>query len=231
MDVLSVTEQTPVLESLAFTVMEPHFACNLPRTSLNALKHFAIELVVGGVSTDAGSTTLPSSLIPSLLSLTRFTHLASLALRLSDRQTFPTALIDEIVEMHGAHLKSVRFMGFTLDSDGLESLMECERLEKLAISVPAENIYTFSPALAGTATLRTLIDMVEHGAHGKQMSLTTDRVRVLLEDVPSLTQVVSGSRLWTSRPTPYGPETKLERMKSSKGTGLWFTPPPECRYI
>ncbi len=112
-------------------------------------------------------------------------------------------------------------MGFTLDSDGLESLMECERLEKLAISVPAENIvsllvlsgclktgrasqYTFSPALAGTATLHTLIDMVEHGAHGKQMSLTTDRVRVLLEDVPSLTRVVSGNRLWTVRTRSLG---------------------------
>ena len=31
-------------------------------------------------------------------------------------------------------------MGFTLDSWGLKSLMECERLEKLAISVPVENI-------------------------------------------------------------------------------------------
>ena len=83
---------------------------------------------------------MPSSLVLSLLSLTRFTHLASLALRLSDRQSFPTDLIDEIVGMHGAHLRSVRFMGFTLDSWGLKSLMECERLEKLAISVPAENI-------------------------------------------------------------------------------------------
>lgn len=57
----------------------------------------------------------------------------------------------------------------------------------------------FSSALAGTATLRTLIDMVEHGTHGKQMSLTTDRVRMLLEDVPSLTRVVSGNRLWAVR--------------------------------
>jgi len=174
---------------------------------------------------------VPRSLIISLLSLTRFTHLTSLALRVSDRQSFPTALIDEIVEMHGAHLRSVRFMGITLDSQGLENLMECERLEKLAISVPVETIGTFSSALAGTATLHTLIDMVDHGAHGKQMSLTTDRVRMLLEDVPSLTRVVSGNRLWTSRPTPYGPETKLEWMKSSRGTGLWFTPPPVYRYI
>jgi hypothetical protein len=74
------------------------------------------------------------------LSLTRFTHLASLALRLSDRQPFPIAHIEEIVEMHGAHLRSVRFMGFTLDPDELESLMECEGLEKLAVSVSAENI-------------------------------------------------------------------------------------------
>lgn len=91
---------------------------------------------------------MPRSLILSLLSLTRFTHLASLALRLSDRQSFPTALIDEIVEMHGAHLRSVRFMGITLDSQCLESLMECERLEKLAISVPVENIVSL-PVLLG----------------------------------------------------------------------------------
>jgi hypothetical protein len=83
---------------------------------------------------------VPNSLITSLLSLTRFTHLASLALRLSDQQTFPTILIDEIVEMHGIHLRSVRFMGFKLDLDGLENLMECEGLEKLAISVPADDI-------------------------------------------------------------------------------------------
>jgi hypothetical protein len=31
------------------------------------------------------------------------------------------------------------------------------------------------------------------------MSLTTDRVRVLLEDVPSLARVVSENRLWTVR--------------------------------
>jgi hypothetical protein len=107
-------------------------------------------------------------------------------------------------------------MGFTFGSQDLEGLMECEGLEKLAVPVPAENIvslpvlsgclkaarvsqYTFSSALAGTATLHTLVDMVEHGAHGKQTSLTTDRVRVLFEDVPSLTRVVSGNRLWTVR--------------------------------
>ena len=91
---------------------------------------------------------MPNSLILSLLSLTRFTHLTSLALRLSDRQSFPTALIDEIVEMHGVHLRSVRFMGIRLDSQGLESLMECERLEKLAISVPVETIVSL-PVLLG----------------------------------------------------------------------------------
>ena len=162
---------------------------------------------------------MPCSLVISLLSLTRFTHLASLALRLSDRQPFPTALIEKIVEIHGIHLRSARFMGFTLGSQGLETLMECDGLEKLAISVPVEDIvsfcrffcqrgfrldariiqYTFASALAGTATLHTLVDVVEHGAHGKQTSLTTDRVRVLLEDVPSLARVVSENRLWTVR--------------------------------
>jgi hypothetical protein len=76
----------------------------------------------------------------SLLSLTRFTHLASLALRLSDQQPFPLTLVEKVVEMHGVHLRSVRFMGFMLDSQGIESLMECEGLEKLAVSVPAEDI-------------------------------------------------------------------------------------------
>lgn len=31
-------------------------------------------------------------------------------------------------------------MGFTLGSDELDSLMECEGLEKLAVSVPADDI-------------------------------------------------------------------------------------------
>jgi len=232
-DILSVTEYTPLLESLATTVMEPDFMCDLPRTSLTALKHFAVEFIACRSSPDSGIAAVPASLVISLLSLTRFTHLASLALRLSDRQPFPTALIEKIVEMHGIHLRSARFMGFTLGSQGLETLMECEGLEKLAVSVPVEDIYTFASALAGTATLHTLVDVVEHGAHGKQTSLTTDRVRVLLEDVPSLARVVSENRLWTSRPTPYGPETRLERMKSSRGrgTGIWFTPPPEGRCI
>jgi len=230
-DILSVTEHTPVLESLALTVMEPDFTCNLPRTSLTALKHLAVELVASRLSTDAGNTTVPTSLITSLLSLTRFTHLSSLALRLTDQQPFPAALIEDIVEMHGTHLRSMRLMGFTLGSQDLESLMECEGLEKLAVSVPAEDIYTFASSLAGTTSLHTLIDVVDHGAHGKQMFLTTDRVRVLLEDVPSLARVISENRLWTSRPTPYGPETRLERMKGSRGTGFWFTPPPEGRCI
>jgi hypothetical protein len=166
-----------------------------------------------------------------LLSLTRFTHLASLALRLTDRQPFPAALIEEIVEMHGTHLRSVRLMGFTLGSQDLESLMECEGLEKLAVSVSAEDIvsslwfcqrvfslehisqYTFASSLAGTTSLHTLIDVVDHGAHGKQMSLTTDRVRVLLEDVPSLTRVISENRLWTVR--------GHDRMQLSSINHLW----------
>jgi hypothetical protein len=122
---------------------------------LNALKHFAVDLVVCKVSPNAASTTVPRSLILSLLSLTRFTHLTSLAVRLSDRQSFPTSLIDEIVEMHGAHLRSVRFMGITLDSQGLESLMECERLEKLAISVPVESIVSLPVLLGCLKTGRT----------------------------------------------------------------------------
>jgi hypothetical protein len=83
---------------------------------------------------------VPCSLIISLLSLTRFTHLASLALRLSDQQPFPLTLVEKVVEMHGIHLRSARFMGFTLDSQCIESLMECEGLEKLAVAVPAEDI-------------------------------------------------------------------------------------------
>jgi len=83
---------------------------------------------------------LPNSLISSLLSLARFTHLASLALRLSDQQLFPTALVEEIVQMHGTHLRSVRFIGFTLGSQTLARLMECEGLEKLAVSVPGDDI-------------------------------------------------------------------------------------------
>jgi len=122
-------------------------------------------------------------------------------------------------------------MGFKLDLDGLENLMECEGLEKLAISVPPDNIYAFSSALAGNATLHTLIDVVDHGMHGKRKSLTTDRVGALLEELPSLTRVVSENRLWTSRQTPYGPETRLERLKRSRGTGFWFAPPPEARCI
>jgi len=75
--------------------------------------------------------------------------------------------------------------------------------------------------------LHTLIDVVNHGTYGKRTPLTTDRVRPLLEAVPSLTRVVSENRLWTSRLTPSGPETRLELMKSSRGTGFWFTPPSE----
>lgn len=86
---------------------------------------------------------MPCSLVISLLSLTRFTHLASLALRLSDQQPFPTALIEKIVEMHGIHLRCARFMGFTLGSQGLKTLMGCEGLEKLAVSVPVEDIVSF----------------------------------------------------------------------------------------
>ena len=69
----------------------------------------------------------------------------------------------------------------------------------VVLRLERESQYTFSSALAGTATLHTLLDVVQHGAHGKQISLNTDRVRVLLEDVPSLTRVVSGNRLWTVR--------------------------------
>ncbi len=42
-------------------------------------------------------------------------------------------------------------MGFTLGSQGLESLMECEGLEKLAVSVPAEDIVSL-PVLSNVAS-------------------------------------------------------------------------------
>ncbi|KAI9459218.1 hypothetical protein BJY52DRAFT_1370070 [Lactarius psammicola] len=228
-DILAVTEHTPFLESLALT----DFASNLPRICLKTLKHLAVEMVPCRFLSDAERTVLPVSLISSLLSLTRSTHLASLALRLSERQQFPTSLINEIMEMHGPHLRGVRFMGFSVSPRGLENLMGCDRLEKLAISIPTDDIvslpsfYSFASVLAASTSLHTLIDVANHGTYGKRTSLTTDRVRPLLEDVPSLTRVVSENRLWTSRSTPFGPEIRLELMKSSRGTGFWFTPPPE----
>ncbi|KAI9433027.1 hypothetical protein H4582DRAFT_1820281 [Lactarius indigo] len=222
-DTLAATEHAPFLESLAFT----DFASNLPRTCLTTLKHLAVELVPRGFLSDAERTVLPVSLISSLLSLTRSTQLASLALRLSERQQFPTSLVNKIMEMHGPHLRAVRFMGFTVNPQGLESLMGCDKLEKLAISIPADDISSFASVLAASTSLHTLIDVVNHGTYGKRTSLTTDRVRLLLEEVHSLTRVVSENRLWSNRSTPFGSETRLELMKSSRGTGFWFTPPPE----
>jgi hypothetical protein len=107
-------------------------------------------------------------------------------------------------------------MGFTPNLRGLKSLMRCDGLEKLAISIPAGDIvsfaqfyrnmkaghgpqYSFTSVLTASTSLHTLIDMVNHGTCGKRMSLTTDRVKPLLELVPSLTRVVSENRLWTVR--------------------------------
>ncbi|KAI0267493.1 hypothetical protein BC834DRAFT_871545 [Gloeopeniophorella convolvens] len=227
-DVLTATERTPLLENLAITITDTH--ANLPRTSLTALKHLALDLAPFSLPSDSPGRTVPSSLLSSLLSLTRFTHLASLALRLPEREPFPEPVIEDIMDMHGAHLRSLRFMGCIVDISSLEVIMEsAERLERLAISVPADDINTFSPVLSISSNLHTLIDVTEHGTHGPKSSLTTEPVQMLMDDVPSLVHVVSGSRLWTSRPGSWGPEARLERMKSSRGTGLWFTPPPEGR--
>ncbi|KAH9978899.1 hypothetical protein BGW80DRAFT_1281645 [Lactifluus volemus] len=46
-------------------------------------------------------------------------------------------------------------------------------LEKLAISVPANDIYAFSSVLSDNAILHTLIDAVEHGTHGKRKSIAS----------------------------------------------------------
>ncbi|KAH9020018.1 hypothetical protein EDB85DRAFT_1872767 [Lactarius pseudohatsudake] len=232
-DTLAVIEHAPFLESLALTVWGTDFASDLPRTCLTTLKHLAVELVPCRLLSDAERMVLPVSLISFLLSLTRSTRLASLALRLSGQQQFPTSLVNKIMEMHGPHLRAVRFMGFMVSLRGLESLMGCDRLEKLAISIPTDDIvslpsfYSFASVLAASTSLHTLIDVVNHGTYGKRTSLTTDRVKLLLEEVHSLTRVVSENRLWSSRSTPSGSETRLELMKSSRGTGFWFTPPPE----
>ncbi|KAH9063188.1 hypothetical protein EDB87DRAFT_1558484 [Lactarius vividus] len=229
-DTLAVIEHAPFLESLALTVWETDFASNLPGTCLTTLKHLAIELVPCRFLSDAERMVLP---ISSLLSLTRSTQLTSLALRLSEQQHFPTSFVKKIMEMHGPHLRAVRFMGFTVSPRGLKSLMGCDKLEKLVISIPTDDIvslpsfYSFASVLAASNSLHTLIDVVNHGTYGKRTSLTTDRVRLLLEEVHSLTRVVSENRLWSSRSTPSGSEMRLELMKSSRGTGFWFTPPPE----
>ncbi len=59
--------------------------------------------------------------------------------------------------------------------------------------------YSFASVLATSTSLHTLIDVVNHGTYGKRMSLTTDRAKPLLEEVLSLTRVVSENRLWTVR--------------------------------
>ncbi|KAH8997952.1 hypothetical protein EDB92DRAFT_1792057 [Lactarius akahatsu] len=200
-DTLAVIEHTPFLESLALTVWGTVSDC----FTQDAGRSVFMDLGIPDSYLTRKELVLPVSLFSFLQSLTRSTRLASLALRLSEQQQFPTSFVNKIMEMHGPHLRAVRFMGFMVSLRGLESLMGCDRLEKLAISIPTDDIvslpsfYSFASVLAASTSLHTLIDVVNHGTYGKRTPLTTDRVKLLLEEVHSLTRVVSENRLWSVR--------------------------------
>ncbi|KAI0049503.1 hypothetical protein FA95DRAFT_1556793 [Auriscalpium vulgare] len=224
-DVLSATEQTPALESLALTVTDSR---QLPTASLSALKHLALDLPQSALPSPSPSLYNTPSLMSSMLALTRFTRLKSLALRLP-MQPLPDDIVDDILQMHGTTLRSLRFMGCKVSMQSVESIAEvCEGLDRLVMSVPVSEMEAFSACLSGTSSLKTLVDVHDHNAHGPRQSLTTEPVRQLIDDVPSLTRVVSSNRCWTSRIVDDEPEVKLERVRSSWRSGRWFLPPPEA---
>ncbi|KAI0058481.1 hypothetical protein BV25DRAFT_1891370 [Artomyces pyxidatus] len=226
-DVLNATEHTPLLETLAFTTSDISNS-PLPSINLTELKHLALDLSPACIPSLTATPTSPPALLPAIMALTRFTHLTSLALRLPSKQLLPDSTIEEIIDLHGTTLRSLRLMGCAVSIEGVESIAdECERLERLVISIPVSEIDEFASSLASSVTLHTLIDHHDHGTHGPRLSLTTEPVRMLMEEVPSLTRVVSDSRCWTGHHGESHTGVKLERMKNSRGKNLWFTPPPE----
>ncbi|KAI0342514.1 hypothetical protein BDW22DRAFT_1357892 [Trametopsis cervina] len=216
---------TPALESLSFTAWDSR---TLPENifPLSHLRHLTIDVNfhshVTGPPIDE-----TFEIWKHMIRKTRTwsCRLLSIMLRLSDKTLLPNSVIKELLSAHGKTLTAIGLVSCDVDVTGLRLIAKrCDKLERLAVKIPAKEVIAFADALSRSRLLHTLHDITEtHTNHGTPF-LNTSSVNVIMDIVPSLMRVVSLGRVWTcerQRHLPHVFTVKLEKRVNPHLT-YWF---------
>ncbi|RXW14576.1 hypothetical protein EST38_g11281 [Candolleomyces aberdarensis] len=221
--VLGLVSHTPELESLSFTTLEKSRPLVTPLPDLPCLRHLAV---------DARYHMSPSP-TPTIL-VTLLEHLkisapgiSSFTMKLSERKiTIVPSFINRLIEVYGSYLKKVAFLDCSLENESIKKLSQkCPHLERLDVSIPIREAYSFGDLLSPAKHLTTLVDVDTHTQHGIRPSLSFDVVQTLMQKVPSLKTLVSDRRVWVAELdedmilTP-----KLDRRLPLRSRASWFLP-------
>ncbi|KAI0089386.1 hypothetical protein BDY19DRAFT_942170 [Irpex rosettiformis] len=197
--ILQSLVHTPRLESLSFTAWDtrtiPHDMSPLPH-----LRHLAIDSNMGSPPVGDDGFDRSPQIWHFMLAKTRAWScpLSSIMLKISDKITIPSSLVNELLDGHAGTLTSITLISCEFDMVSLRSVaLRCTDLEKFAVRVPTRDIDVFADSLSYSHSLRLLHDVTEtHVTHGAPF-LNTSNVRILMELISSLTKVISYGRTWT----------------------------------
>ncbi|KAH8102159.1 hypothetical protein BXZ70DRAFT_1016503 [Cristinia sonorae] len=199
--VIMLSVHTPKLQSLAFTDLSTS-ELTAPCQLLH-LRHLVIDNRI-----DAASGLLKASWT-FFIKLTREwgCSLTSVVLKPSIRTPIHDSVITDLLDVHETTLQHLMLLNCELSVASMRNIAgQCQRLERLGVSVPYKDIYTVAEAFSRSYSLETLHDLgdITHN-HGTRPILTKDNVRVLIDMIPSLKRVVTWDRIWTVRATSTGP--------------------------
>ncbi|KAJ2919726.1 hypothetical protein MD484_g699, partial [Candolleomyces efflorescens] len=222
--VLGLLVHTPELESLSITTLEKSRCLANPLPDLPFLRHLAV---------DARYHMSPSPTPTILVTLLEHLKIAapqisSFTIKLSERKiTIVPSFINRLIEVYGVYLKKLAFLDCSLENDSIKKICkECPQLERLAISIPIREAYSFGDLLISAKHLHTLVDVDTHTQHGVRPVLNFEAAQSLMQKVPSLRTLVSDRRVWVTELDEYmEPTPRLERRLQLRPRASWFLPP------
>ncbi|KAJ2922917.1 hypothetical protein H1R20_g14185, partial [Candolleomyces eurysporus] len=208
----------------------PQWTESLRRT-LNTLVLYTSHVSDTSLSTHA--TTCPHPPTPTIL-VTLLEHLkisapgiSSFTMKLSERKvTIVPSFINRLIEVYGSYLKKVAFLDCSLENESIKKISQkCPQLERLDVSIPIREAYSFGDLLSSAKHLTTLVDVDTHTQHGIRPSLSFDVVQTLMQKVPSLKTLVSDKRVWVAELDEDRISTpKLDRRLPMRSRASWFLP-------
>ena len=215
----ALAPQLPHLQSLSTTLsaQPPRIP---PVDTLSSLQHLALEIHARSAP-PTNYSQLPNYAahnphpLSSVLPLISGSRLRSLALKSSNSDSLDTPTLHTLLAAHGPTLRVLRLHGITLSTAHVfEVAARAPNLHKLFCAVKEKEILHLGGALIGCVNLKVLVDVGADesggsGMHGsaptpgsghhptRRAGLTTEPVKTLMHDVPSLKKVVCENRVWT----------------------------------
>ncbi|KAG6885221.1 hypothetical protein C0993_004781 [Termitomyces sp. T159_Od127] len=225
-EILGLTTYTPLLKSLAFTVIEmtQPFDNPWPPPTLAHLRHLALDVRLYFTASPSTPTTLLSVLTTLKAA---FVSLTSITLRIQELTTEAVhALMLKVIEDHATTLSRLAIIASGVEIHTISVICQkCFSLELLSMPLPLKEIVAFVNAIASSPTLNTLVDGNWHVTHGSQPAFNIKKVGVLMQRVPTLTRIIDNKRLWIGERDARGQlRVKLERQ-SVEPRIQWFMPP------